>query len=214
MGGYKKACHVAPGCTLAPWAGDPAAAAHLEVAQEARIHLFSAAPERLFCSKWVGAGWVYIVLAASVITAQHFQPPTPPPTYFFQCYWAEHQKQALWEHSRSRCAHSAKGSRFGVCAYAEAFGYLWFALYSDCVSSSKPARTPTLLWNGLFTAAVSPFFRSSNCSLARHTGFFFPPVFNLPLNRACLPRLTTSAASVPVSRVLKSVLKYFCGPGG
>lgn len=39
VGGLKKAHHVAPGVHAAQWAGDPAAA-HLEVAKEASIHLF------------------------------------------------------------------------------------------------------------------------------------------------------------------------------
>lgn len=132
-----------------------------------------------FCSQWVGAGWVCNTVSAarggaggkrrSVITAQRF------PLVFFclflplpnkieqEALWFQMILRKLMHFSRKQIHSQARkagvGGRASVC---RGLPCLWFTLYSECVSVGD--WTPTLPWDGLFTAAVNPF-HSSSCSV-------------------------------------------------
>lgn len=129
-----------------------------------------------FCSQWVGAGWVCNTVSAarggaggkrrSVITAQRF------PLVFFISFFPFQTKSSRrlcdfrWYYAswciflESKFTHKPEvGGRASVC---RGLPCLWFTLYSECVSVGD--WTPTLPWDGLFTAAVNPF-HSSSCSV-------------------------------------------------
>lgn len=103
----------------------------------------------------------------SVITAQRF------PLMFFLSSPSKQNRaggfvisddimQADAFFSKANSLTSPKGWSGGRASVCRGLPCLWFTLYSECVSVGD--WTPTLPWNGLFTAAVNPF-HSSSCSV-------------------------------------------------
>lgn len=127
---------------------------------------------------------------------------SPPPSPFLPVLLSWASEQALWEHSRSQCAHSA-----GVavrCARMLRPLATYGLHYIRTAFQLKPERRHCCEMD--YSQQQWVHFRSSNCSLARHTGFL--PVFNLPLNRACchgwphLQHLYLSAESSVCAKVI------------